>query len=124
MIARGITRAEIARRNGEAAMKHGRNLADAAKAADQGLRQAFAAFDDIRATVIELNKLGCNHPSLNLVDVDLRRALINASMGSGYALGHLAPGERHTIGELGMGWAAGISTWAQRQLDEPASEAA
>jgi hypothetical protein len=60
-----------------------------------------------------------------LIESNLKRALIAASMGTRFAMGHLAPGERHSVVELTGKWAEGIEASAARRLgDEKVEEAA
>jgi hypothetical protein len=117
--AQGIAQDEQNRKNATAGLKLARVLRDDGAAAHKALRDAFTYFDNMRRTVTELNKLGFKHPSLGLVDVNLRRALVSASIGSGYALGMLPPTQRHTVADLGNGWAEGIQKAAELKLGEP-----
>jgi hypothetical protein len=121
--AQGVAQDEQNRRNAERATVLARELFDASIAADRSLKAAFIAMSEMRSVVTQLNGLGVRHPTLRLVDVNLRRALIAASIGSGYALGHLSPGERHTIVELGQGWANGVQAWAEQRLGETIKDA-
>jgi hypothetical protein len=113
--AQGVAKAEIERLNGEKALKLGRELLDCAKAADAGFAAGFIALSELRDTVQSLNRLGCG-PNLGLVDANLKRSLISQSMGSGYALGHIPPGSRHTISELGSMWSATVQAFAADRL--------
>jgi hypothetical protein len=109
--AQGVAKAEIERLNGKQALKLGRELLDCAKAADAGFAAGFIALSELRDTVQALNRLGCG-PNLGLVDANLKRSLISQSMGSGYALGHIPPGSRHTITELGTLWGVTVQAFA------------
>jgi hypothetical protein len=113
--AAGVAKAEIDKRNAEAALKLGKQLLDCAKAADAGFRAGFIALSELRDTVQQLNRLGCG-PNLGLVDANLKRSIISQSMGSGYALGHIPPGSRHTISELGSMWSATVQAFAADRL--------
>jgi hypothetical protein len=114
--AEGVAKAEIDRRNGEKALKLGKELLDAAKAADAGFAAGFIALSELRDAVQSLNRLGCG-PNLALVDANLKRSLIAQSMGSGYALGHVPPDARHTVGELGGMWCATVTAWASHRFN-------
>jgi hypothetical protein len=83
---------------------------------------AFAGMSEMRTVMADLNKIGCG-PNLALVDSNLKRALVSASLGSGYALGHTPPDQRHTISDLGTTWAKHAQSWAEQRLD-PAKQAA
>jgi hypothetical protein len=109
------------RQRAEEALGLGRQMADAGKAADLALSQAFAALNEMQHIAHELARLGCP-PSPGLVSVNIRRAIATASQGSPFVLATVAPGDRRSIGELSAGWAAGITNWSEKRL--PQAEAA
>jgi hypothetical protein len=124
--AQGHTKQQIEQANAEKALKLARELWEAAKAAHHSFDAAFVALADLRATVTELNKLGCNTVNLNLVDANLRRSLITASMAGGpsLALGHTPPAERHSVFELGANWSRAVEGWANQRLESKQKSAA
>jgi hypothetical protein len=124
-IAEGIKRTELERKNAERALELGRACIDALKAADKGLRDAFAALNDAALAVDNLGKLGCP-PSAQLFSVNIRRAIAATSMGTRFPVGqHMAPSERRSLTELADGWGRSIEGWAALRLNPPkAKEAA
>jgi hypothetical protein len=124
--AQGHSKKQIEQANAKKAMKLARELWDAAVAARRSFDTAFTALGDLRAVVTEVNQLGCNTVNLNLVDANLRRALITASMmgGPSLALGHTAPDQRHSVSELGAGWSRAVEGWANQRLEPKQRDAA
>jgi hypothetical protein len=120
--AQGEQRAEIEREQARHAQKLGREMLDAATAADRALTQAFAALGDMRGVASELARIGCP-PSPMLLESNLKRALITVSMSGGrFALGHLAASEKISMLELGQRWSEAIQHWAAQRLGDSVKE--
>jgi hypothetical protein len=117
---------QIEQANAEKALKLARELWEAAKAAHHSFDAAFVALADLRAVVTEVNKVGCATVSVNLVDANLRRAIVTASMAGGpsLALGHTPPNERHSVFELGANWSRAVEGWANQRLEPKQKNAA
>jgi hypothetical protein len=121
--AQGVARADIERQQAKQALKLGRAALDALRVADRGLRDAFSALHDANEAINSLNALGCP-PSPALFQVNVKRAIAAASMGTRFQVGqHMAPTERRSLTELADGWQRSIENWASQRLDEPAKEA-
>src|SRR5262245_4373362 len=95
----GFERATVEREHAEQARKIARHILDAGKSADVALKQAFAALHEIREAGFTLSRIGYG-PNGTLIESNLRRAIVTASLGTRFSLGALAPSEQHSVVEL------------------------
>jgi hypothetical protein len=105
------------------ALQLGKQLRDQALAMDAAARGLFATFEDLRATAIELNRMGAM-PSIGMIDAACRRAILSASTGTRLQLEPVPPGERHSFTELADRWSATINGFAEPRLGTAAKKEA
>ncbi|HEV3242237.1 MAG TPA: hypothetical protein VGY14_03125 [Methyloceanibacter sp.] len=109
--AEGVQKSEIERERAEWALELGTTMRDHAKAADQALAQALQHYMALRRDDDGIEpdwRSAIGEP----IRRECRRALVTVFQGTPFAVGFLAPNERHTLVELSERWSAGVQHFA------------
>jgi hypothetical protein len=99
------------------ARKFRERMIAAGNRADTALKDAFGELSEIYKCAASLNAI-CYPPNAQVVEVNLKRVLVAASLDSRFSLGALAPIDRHTAWELAKRWGEGIDSFAEQRLQE------
>lgn len=91
---------------------------------DAGALATIKAATAIRAKVSELRQLTGAGPSVNSVQMNLKRALATATMGSPLHTVHLAPADRVTISQVIGPWLYSFRNWINAVLGKTPTKTA